>query len=224
MTTTCSWRSRPPLAARSRGSGPRIRTSLGEFGALVGQAPDPGRRPAAPRAAGRGPRAVGLPGDARRRLRGGRGPLGEPARAAGGHDPLRRPVAGRRARPAARGDRARRGPGLVRGRVGRRDTDHAPRGEGPGVPDRVHRRARGGAVPAQPGAGRREGAGGGAAARVRRHHPGEAPPVPVARLAPRDVGRRRDERAVAVPAGDPAGAHGRAAAPPRRRPRLGPRP
>ena len=139
-----------------------------------GAAADAGRRPAAARAAGRGPRAVGLPGDARRRLRGGRGPLGEPARAAGGHDPLRRPVAGRRAGPAARGDRARRRPGLVRGRVRRRDADHAPRGEGPRVPDRVHRRPRGGAVPAQPGARRREGAGGGAATRVRRDHPREA--------------------------------------------------
>ena len=56
------------------------------------------------------------------------------------------------------------------------------------------------------------------------HHPGEAAPVPVPRVAPGDVGRRRDERPVAVPARDPARADGRAAAPPRRRPRLGPGP
>ena len=45
------------------------------------------------------------------------------------------------------------------------------------------------------------------------HHPGEAAAVPVARLAPRDVGRRRDERPVTVPARDPGRAHGRPAAP-----------
>ena len=59
----------------------------------------------------------------------------------GGHDPLRRPVAGGRARPAARGDRARRRPGLVRGRCRRGDPHHAPRRQGPRVPGRVHRRA-----------------------------------------------------------------------------------
>ena len=112
--------------------------------------------------------ASGLPGDARRRLRGGRGTLGEPARAARGDHPLRRPLARGRAGPAARGDGARRRPGHVRGRGGRRHADHAPRGEGPRVPGGVHRRAGGGPVPAQPGARRREGAGGGAAARVRR--------------------------------------------------------
>ena len=58
----------------------------------------------------------------------------------------------------------------------------------------------GGPVPAQPGAGRREGAGGGAAARLRRHHPRQAAAVPVPRLAARDVGRRRHGRPVAVPA------------------------
>ena len=182
----------------------------------VRQAPDPpphpDRRAAAPRAARRGPRGVGVPGDARRRLRGGRGPLGEPARAAPGDDPLRRPVAGRRPRPTARGDRARRRPGRLRGRRRRRHADHAPRGQGPGVPGRVHRGPRGGAVPAQPGARRREGAGGGAAARVRRDHAGEAAAVPVARLAAGDLGRRRHERPVAVPAGDPGRADGRAAA------------
>ena len=78
-----------------------------------GAAPAPGRGAAAPRAARRGAGAVRLPRDARRRLRGGRGPLGEPARAARGHHPLRRPLAGGRARPAAGGDRAGRRPGLA---------------------------------------------------------------------------------------------------------------
>ena len=69
-----------------------------------------------------------------------------------------------------------------------RDADHAPRREGPRVPGRVHRRPRGGPVPAQPGARRREGARGGAAARLRRDDPGEAAAVPVARLAAGDLG------------------------------------
>ena len=134
-----------------------------------------------------------------------------------GDDALRRPVAGRRARPAARGDGAGRGPGLVRGRGGRGHADHAPRGQGARVPGRVHRGARGGPVPAQPRARRREGARGGAAARVCRDHAGEASPVPVARLAPGDLGRRRHEHPVAVPARDPGRADGGSAAPPRRR-------
>ena len=49
------------------------------------------------------------------------------------------------------------------------------------------------------------------------HHAGEAPAVPLARLAAGDLGRRRDERPVAVPARDPGRADGRAAAPPGRR-------
>ena len=175
-------------------------------------AADPGRGAAAPRAARRGPRGVGLPGDARRRLRGRRGALGEPARAARGHDALRRPDARGRARPAARGDRARRRPGLVRGRRRRGDAHHAPRRQGPRVPGRVHRRPRGGPVPAQPGARRREGARGGAPARLRRHHPRQAPAVPVARLAARDVGDGPGGRPVAVPDRDPGRADGRAAA------------
>ena len=187
-------------------------------------AADPGRRAAPPRAARRGPRGVRLPGDAGRRLGGRRGALGEPARAARGHDPLRRPDAGGRPRPAARGDRARRRPGFVRGRRRRGDAHHAPRGEGPRVPGRVHRRPRGGPVPAQPGARRREGARGGAPARVRRHHPRQAAAVPVARLAAGDVGDGPGVGAVAVPARDPGRADGRAAARRDRRPRPRPRP
>ena len=50
--------------------------------AAGGEAPAADRGAAAPRAARRGAGAVGLPGDARRRLRGRRGPLEQPARAA----------------------------------------------------------------------------------------------------------------------------------------------
>ena len=188
---------------------PRARTSLADFAALVrrlrsrvGVLPLPG----APR---RRPRGVRLPGDAGRRLRGRRGALGEPARAALGHDPLRRPRAGGRARPAAGGDGARRRPGLVRGRRRRGHAHHAPRRQGPRVPRRVHRRARGGPLPAQPGTRRREGARGGAAARVRRHHPGEAAALPVPRLAALDLGDGPGIGAVAVPARDPGRADGR---------------
>ena len=57
---------------------------------------------------------------------------------------------------------------------------------------------------------------GGAPARLRRDHPGEAPAVPVARLAAGDLGDGPGLRAVAVPARDPGRADGRPAA---RRPR-----
>ena len=169
--------------ARSRGWARGSGTALGEFAALVRAAAHADRRAAAAGAAGRDPGGVRVPRDARGRLRGGRGPLGEPARAARGHAPLRGPLARGRPGPAARGDGAGRGPGHVRGRGGRGHADHAPRGEGPGVPGRVHRRDGGGPVPAQPGPRRREGAGGGAAARVRRHHAREAAAVPLSRMA-----------------------------------------
>ena len=81
--TTRSRRSRP--RPRGRGRGPRRRGSGPRIGGVRGArapAADADRRAAAARAARRGPRGVRLPGDARRRVRGGRGPLGEPARAA----------------------------------------------------------------------------------------------------------------------------------------------
>ena len=73
--------------ARSRGSrrGPGRRSA--EFVGARRAAADADRRAAAARAARRGARGVRLPGDARRRLRGGRGPLGQPARAARGRRP-----------------------------------------------------------------------------------------------------------------------------------------
>ena len=66
--------------------------------------------------------------------------------------------------------------GLAR-RRGPRDADDAPQREGPRVPDRVHHRLRGRPVPARPRA-RRGRPGGGAAARLRRHHPRDARPLP----------------------------------------------
>ena len=80
-------------AARGELAGPRA-ADAERPGRLRGPRPaaaDAGRGPGPPRAARRGPRGVRLPGDARRRLGGRRGALGEPARAARGHDPLRRP-------------------------------------------------------------------------------------------------------------------------------------
>ena len=161
-------------AGRVRGPGPA--------------AADAGRDARPARAARRGPRGVRLSRDARRRLGGWRGTLGQPARAACRDDAVRRPDPRGRPRPPARGDRARRRPGLVRGRRRRRDAHHPPCRQGPRVPGGVHRRARGGPVPAQPGPRRREGARGGTPPRLRRDHPGQAAALPVARLAPRDVG------------------------------------
>ena len=76
----------------------------------------PGRRAEPARAARRGPRGVRLPGDARRRLGGRRGALGEPARAARGHDPLRRPDA-RTTRSTACSRRRRSSPTRTRTRA-----------------------------------------------------------------------------------------------------------
>ena len=73
-------------------------------------------------------------------------------------------LADRRCRHARR----RRGPG---------DTDDAPQRQGPRISDRVHDRLRGGRVPALARA-RRGRPGGGAAAVLRRDHPGSAGPVP----------------------------------------------
>ena len=78
-------------AARSTALAPRARAVARRVRGARPAAPVAGRRAAAAGAARRRPRGVGLPGDARRRLRGRRGALGEPARAALGHDPLRRP-------------------------------------------------------------------------------------------------------------------------------------
>ena len=88
--------------------------------------------------------------------------------------------------PAA--DRAARRRGRDPRRRGPRDADDAPQRQGPRVPDRVHDRLRGRRVPAQPRA-RRGRAGGGAPARLRRHHPGDARPLHHLRAAAQRVRR-----------------------------------
>ena len=69
-----------------------------------------------------------------------------------------------------------------------------------------------GLVPAQPRARGRTPARGGATTGLRRDHPREAPAVPVARVAPGDLGDGPGRRAVTVPARDPGRADDRAAA------------
>ena len=80
--TTCSRRSTAAVARRGRGARAADPDVAGRVRGPRREAADADRRAAAARAARRRPRGVRLPGDARRRLRGGRGPLGEPARAA----------------------------------------------------------------------------------------------------------------------------------------------
>ena len=67
----------------------------------------------------------------------------------------------------------------------------------------VPRRRRGGDLPAHPGAHRARRDGGGAAAGLRRHHPGDAAPVHLARLEPDAVRQHAVQPAVAVPRRDP---------------------
>ena len=81
--------------------------------------------------------------------------------------------------------------------------DDAALGQGPRVPGGVHRRRRGGRVPAQPGAHRARRDGGGAPSRVRRHHAGDAAAVHLARLEPDAVRQHPVQPAVAVPRRDP---------------------
>ena len=133
-----------PRPARTRALGDALPNRARGVRRAHPAAPGARRGAAAAGAARRGPRAVGLPGDARRRLGGGRGALGEPARAA------------RRSRPATTTSRPRtRSTGCSRrprswptrtryeGGRGRRDADHPPRRQGPRVPGRLHRRPRG---------------------------------------------------------------------------------
>ena len=175
-------------------------------------AADPDWGAAAAGAPRRGPRGVGLPRDAGRRIGGRRGTLGEPARAARGHHALRRPVAGGRPRPPPGGDRSRRRPGLLRRRGRRGHAHHPPRCQGSRVPGRVHRRPRGRPLPAQSIARRREGAGGGAPTRLRRDHAGQATAVPHACLAAGVPRHGPAVHPIALPVGDPPGVDGGAAA------------
>ena len=111
---------------------------------------------------------------------------------------LRRPGARGRPRPTARGDRPGRRPGRLR-RLGRPGhAHHPPRRQGPRVRRRLHRRPRGGRLPAQPRARRSAPDGGGASARLRRPDPRAPSAVPDPRRAARDVGPRRLLRARAA--------------------------
>ena len=100
------------------------------------------------RAARRGPRGVGLPGDAQRRLRGGRGSLGQPVEL--------REVVARYAdlEPEDALDRLLEETALVADqdayeeRRRRGDAHHDARGQGPRVRRRLHHRAGGGRLPA----------------------------------------------------------------------------
>ena len=94
-----------------------------------------------------------------------------------------------------------------RRRVGHRLADDPAHRQGPRVPRRVpHRPRRGAAAP--PDVGVRAGrAGRRAAPLLRRHHPRAQAPAPLARDEPRPVRRGRRGDAVALPAGDPRGAH-----------------
>ena len=139
----------------------------------------------------------------------GPGAPGEPRGARRGRARVRRRRGGRRRHPGrlppagrARG-RQRRAPR----RRGPRDAHDAPQRQGPGVPDRLHHRLRGGRLPALALA-RRGHARGGAAPLLRRHHARDARPDlhPCAAAQRLRLGELR--AALAVP--------GRAAAGPRR--------
>ena len=101
--------------------------------------------------------------------------------------PRRTRARGARGVPAA--DRAALGRGRAPRRRGARDADDAPQRQGARVPDRLHHRLRGRRLPALPGA-RRGRRGGGAPARLRRHHARHARPHDHVRAAPQRVRRR----------------------------------
>ena len=166
--------------------------------------------------------------DADRRARGARSPTGPGERAAGGTRALGLPRrAGGRAHD--RVGRAAREPGRAgRARPGssRRSTssssrsrwwptptssrtttpgraDDAALGQGARVPGRVPGRHGGRRVPPHPRAHRARRAGGGAPARLRRHHPGPGAAVPEPRVEPHAVRLHAVQPAVAVPRRDP---------------------
>ena len=89
----------------------------------------------------------------------------------------------------------------ARRRPGR--ADDTPLGQGARVPGGVHRRRRGGRLPAHPRPHRARRDGGGAAARLRRDHPRHAAPVHLPRLEPDAVRQHAVQPAVAVPRRDP---------------------
>ena len=134
---------------------------LDRLGELAGSRRRGSRRPAAD-----GDRGIRLPGRARGRGHGrGARPHREPRRA--GRVGPRVHRARRVPRAGVAGRRHRR---PRRRRPGR--ADDAALGQGSRVPGRVPGRRRGGRLPAHPGAHRARRDGGGAAARLRRHHAG----------------------------------------------------
>ena len=208
------WAGARGAGCRRRASSPRApRTRSAAFVAIIGRLRARVGAAGAARAAGPGAGGVGLPRDAAGRLAGGRGPLGQPARAARGGRALRRPGARGRPRPAAGGDRAGRRPGRLQGGRRRGDADHAARRQGPRVrrrsSSRAWRRASSRTAralddPRQMEEERRLAYVGPDA---------RAPPaVPDPRCAARHLGPGRFLGPVALPAGDPGRADARSAA------------
>ena len=176
----------PGIATRSvaadHGRSPRCSTSCGTLRDDADAAP-------ADRARG-GARAVRLPRRAAGQPRpAGRDPGREPRRARRRGPRVRRGAPRRPARWSASPtswSRSRWSPTPTRSptrarteRAGRRHPDDAAHRQGPGVPGGVPHRHGGRHLPAHARAGRRQGAGGGAPAGLRRHHPRARAAVPV---------------------------------------------
>ena len=200
LATPTRWASRcgtPPRSPTAcRGSAPRRRRRSGAScrrwcACASGWRARAGRRPAR-RAAARDRllrRAAGRADDR------GAGPDREPRGARARRPRVRRDGrggVGRRVPAADRADRRRR---LAARRRGPRDADDAPQRQGPRVPDRVHDRDGGRRLPALARA-RRGRDRGGAAARLRRAHAGDARPHPHLR-APAHLVRRPTRSACA---------------------------
>ena len=188
--------SRPSARSRRRVASRTSRSSSGvcrEFDAALdaGQThrPPGDRRGRHPERCGRRQRAVGR--------RGARGAGRDPDRP--GADP-----------GVPRGDLARHRHGRGGGRGAELGHAHdAAHRQGPRVPGRVPDGPRGRRVPARARARRPRGARGGAAALLRRHHPGAGAPVPLPRVEPHAVRRDRLLPAEPVPRRDPRGARAR---------------
>ena len=105
----------------------------------------------------------------------GAGPDREPRGARAGGPRVRRHGGGGLADPVPRADLAARRRRQPARRRGPRDADDDPQRQGPRVPDRLHHRDGGRRVPAL-ARDRRGRRGGGAPARLRRHHPRDARP------------------------------------------------
>ena len=133
------------------------------------------------------------PSGSTRRRRSTRTPARYRRRAGRAADPGRLPGAGGAGRRRRPDSQRRPGP------PGCGHADDAAHREGPGVPGRVPDRPGGRRLPAPALARRRPGAGGGAPARVRRHHPCPPAALHVARGDPRRLGTAAVQPGVAVP-------------------------